>query len=393
MNIDNDAIEHADDAEPNGKRRKILIVIASVFGGIGFAWFVYWFFVLSVRERTDDAYVAGNQVSVSAQVPGTVIAVFAENTALVEAGQVLVRLDPTDSETALSRAANSLIQAVRQVRQQRAMAAQYDALIATRKLELTRAEEDVAKREPLLEQQAVAPEELRHAREAVAMAHAALDQAQQQSHSAHVLLDGFAVRNNPIVLLAKDAYRDAWIAAKRNEIVSPIKGYVAQRSVQLGQRVAPGQPLLTVIALNDLWIEANFKESQIGQLRIGQPTEVRSDLYGSDPIFHGKVIGMAAGTGAAFSLLPAQNASGNWIKVVQRVPVRIAFDPAELAKHPLRIGLSVTATVDTHKRDGTVLAALPAVGNGQTTAVYSVDIAQAAAEADAIIAKNSGEVR
>lgn len=387
MNTTNKSPEK--DLEPNGKRRKILMIVAAVFAALGGVWFVFWFFVLSVRERTDDAYVAGNQVTISSQVPGTVVAVLAENTNLVEAGQVLIRLDPTDAATALSRAASALSQAVRQTRQQTALADQYEATIASRKLELARAEADLQKREPLLGEQAIAAEEIRHAREIVELARAALQQTEHQARAARVLLEGFSIRENPAVLQAKEAYRDAWIAAKRNAIVSPIKGYVAQRSVQLGQRIAPGQPLMSVIALGDLWIDANFKESQLGHLRLGQPAEIHSDLYGSDAIFHGKLAGMAAGTGAAFSLLPAQNASGNWIKVVQRVPVRIALDPAELAQHPLRIGLSTTVTVDTHKRDGTVLAATPATA-GPTTNVYTIDLDQATADADEIIEKNIG---
>jgi len=376
--------------ESGDKRRRILTIVATVFAVIGFGWFSFWFFVLSTRERTDDAYVAGNQVTISSQVPGTVVAVLVDNTGLVEVGQVLIRLDPTDATTALSKAANSLAQSVRQARQQSSLAGQYEATIAARKLELARAETDLAKREPLLSEQAIAEEELRHARENVAMAQAALRQTQHQAEAARALVEGFPTRDNPAVLQAKDAYRDAWIAAKRNAIVSPIKGYIAQRNVQLGRHIMPGEPLMAVIALNDLWVDANFKEPQIGQLRIGQPTEVRSDLYGGDAIFHGTLVGIAAGTGAAFSLLPAQNASGNWIKVVQRVPVRISLDPADLAKHPLRIGLSVTTTVDTHKQDGVVLAPLPASSSGPATNVYTTDLVQATAEADAIISSNLG---
>src|SRR6185437_4762729 len=340
----------------NGKRAKILVLIAVIFIVLGLLWGAYWVLVLSKREQTDDAYVNGNKVVISAQVSGTVIAVLADDTQLVKAGQALVRLDPVDAQTSLSRTASALAQTVRQVRQERSTADQYGSVIESRKLELQRAQADLAKREPLLADHAIAPEEVRHAREGVELARAALTQAERQSTSAHALVDGTGVEDNPQVLQAKAAYRDAWIAAQRNTVVAPVTGYVAERSVQLGQHIQAGQALMTVIPLNSLWVDANFKEVQLRHLRIGQPAQVRSDLYGGDFIFHGHVKGMSAGTGAAFALLPAQNASGNWIKVVQRVPVRIQIDDADLVKSPLRVGLSATVTVDTTKRDGPVLA-------------------------------------
>jgi membrane fusion protein (multidrug efflux system) len=346
--------------------------------------------VLSLREQTDDSYVNGNKVVISAQIPGTVVAVLADDTQLVKAGQVLVRLDPIDAETALSRAGSTLAQTVRQVRQQKSNADQYDSLITTRRLELARAEADLARRKPLLADQAIAGEELHHAEETVELARAAVAQAAEQSRAAHALVDGAKVADNPSVLVARAAYRDAWITARRNAVVAPVTGYVAERSVQLGQHIAAGQALMTVIPLNALWIDANFKEVQLRHLRIGQPAEVRSDLYGGTAIFHGHVKGMSAGTGAAFSLLPPQNASGNWIKVVQRVPVRIQIDDQDLVSHPLRVGLSATVTVNTTDRSGPVLAADSSDQFSGDTQVYTPDLDQANAEADAIIRRNLG---
>jgi membrane fusion protein, multidrug efflux system len=337
--------------------------------------------------------VNGNKVVISAQVSGTVIAVLADDTQLAEAGQVLVRLDPVDAETGLSRTASSLAQTVRQVRQEKSTADQYDSLIETRKLELARAMADLGKREPLLADRAIAPEEVRHARESVELARAALTQSVRQSTASHALVDGTPVEDNPAVLQAKAAYRDAWIAAQRNAVVAPVTGYVAERSVQLGQHIQAGQALMTVIPLNSLWVDANFKEVQLRHLRIGQPAQVRSDLYGGSFIFHGHVQGMSAGTGAAFALLPAQNASGNWIKVVQRVPVRIQIDESDLVKSPLRVGLSATVTVDTTNRDGPVLprqATRTPVGDTQ---VYIQDLDKANAEAEAIVRHNLGQAR
>ena len=375
---------------PRGKRRRILTIIAVVFLVIGLLWGLFWYFVLAERERTDDAYVNGNKVVISSQVSGTVVAVLTDDTQLVTAGEVLVRLDPIDAQTALARSGSALGQTVRQVQQEKLTADQYDSLIVTRRLELARAEADLAKREPLVAASAIAPEEVRHARENVALARAALTQAERQATASHALVDGASVEDNPAVLQAKAAYRDAWITAQRNAVVAPVTGYVAERSVQLGQHVQAGQALMTVIPLNALWVDANFKEVQLRHLRIGQAAEVRSDLYGGSYLYHGHVQGMSAGTGAAFALLPAQNASGNWIKVVQRVPVRIKIDDADLAKSPLRVGLSATVTVDTTDRSGPVLAGKSAGQPVGDTQVYAQDLEKANAEADAVIRHNLG---
>lgn len=377
----------------NGKRRRMMIMIFVLFMVLGFLYFLYWFFVLSIREQTDDAYVNGNKVVISSQVSGTVVAVFADDTQAVKAGQILVKLDPLDAQTALSRSASLLAQTVRQVRQQTLSADQYDSVIVTRQLELARAHTDLDKREPLLAEHAIALEEVRHAREAVELSRAALAQAQSQSRASHALVDGLPIEDNPAVQQAKTAYRDAWISAKRNAVIAPVAGYVAERSVQLGQHIQAGQPLMTVIALNALWVDANFKEVQLRHLRIGQAAQVHSDLYGSSLIYHGHVKGMSAGTGSAFSLLPAQNATGNWIKVVQRVPVRIQIEARDLGKYPLRIGLSTNVIVDTKDQSGSVLAAQSSDTAASDTSVYTQDLDQANAAANAVVRENLGSGR
>jgi membrane fusion protein (multidrug efflux system) len=374
----------------NGKRRFILLGLAAIFLIAGTVWLLLWWFVFSLREVTDDAYVNGNQVTLSSQVTGTVVAVLADDTQRVEAGQVLVKLDPIDADLALARAQSALAQAVRQVRQQTQTAAQFESSVAPKREELERAQADLARREPLLAEHAIAPEEIAHARQAVADARSALETAQRQAAAAHALVDGSDIAGNPLVQQARTAYREAWVAAHRNAIVAPVSGYVAQRSVQVGSRVQPGQPLLTILPLHDLWVDANFKEVQLKHIRIGQPAEVRSDVYGGDVIYHGKVEGLAAGTGGAFALLPAQNASGNWIKVVQRVPVRIAFDAKELEKSPLRVGLSTEVKVDTHDRSGAVLAQAVASKAVAKTDVYAADTGAADTAADAIVQANMG---
>ena len=356
----------------------------------GALWGALEYFVFALREKTDDAYVTGNQVRISSQLPGTVVDVFVRNTSRVKAGQLLLKIDPTDAQQALDHAAATLGQTVRQVRSQQAQSSQFDATITARELDLRRAQQDLAQREPLLAEQAVAGEEVRHARDAVELARAELAQAQQQARAARALVDDVSLVDNPAVLAAAATYREAWLALQRTGIVSPIDGFIAQRSVQLGQRIAPGEPLMTVIPLKDVWIEANFKESQLRNLRIGQSARVVSDVYGSSVEFHGRVIGLSAGTGSAFSLLPPQNASGNWIKVIQRVPVKIALQPEELARYPLRIGLSTTTWVDTQDRSGVALAAEPSTDVHENTASYAQDMAAAKAAADAIIRANAG---
>ena len=375
---------------PNGKRRRILLTIASVILVLALIWVALEIFVFSKREKTDDAYVTGNQVRISAQLSGTVVEVFVRNTSRVAAGQVLLTLDPTDAQQAVERASAALAQAVRQVRQQQAQSLQFDSTIAARELELQRAEQDLAQREPLLAEQAVAGEEVRHARDAVSLARAQLAQAREQSRAARALVDDLPVAENPAVLAARAAYKDAWLSLQRTRVVAPIDGFIALRSVQLGQRIAPGEPLMSIVPLQDVWIEANFKEGQLRHLRIGQAASITTDVYGGSVEFHGHVIGLSAGTGSAFSLLPPQNASGNWIKVVQRVPVKIALMPEELEKHPLRLGLSTTTRIDTRDRSGAVLAAEPVSDIHENTISYQQDLKAADEAAAAIIRANAG---
>ena len=384
----NDADDSGMAAKDPAKRRRVLLIVAGAFVLAGLVWFLLWLFVFSTREKTDNAYVGGNQVAISAQVPGTVVAILADDTQHVEAGQVLVKLDSTDAETRLQQARSALAQAVRGVRQQTSSATGADAQVAAAKLDLKKAEADLKRRLPLIAAQAESPEIVQHLRDGVEQARAAVNAAEAQSSAAHAAIEGTDVAQNPAVLQARANFRAAWVAAQRNAIYAPVSGYVAERSVQLGNSVAAGQQLMTVVPLHDLWIDANFKESQLRHIRIGQPAKVVSDVYGSDAEYHGKVIGLGAGTGSVFSLLPAQNATGNWIKVVQRVPVRIALDNQELDKHPLRIGLSTDVTVDISNDQGSVLANTSAQQPVAQTDVYDQMASKADAEADQIIRAN-----
>jgi membrane fusion protein (multidrug efflux system) len=361
------------------------LIITSVVLLLGAGWLLFWWLVLSRRQTTDDAYVSGYLVTISAQVPGTVTAVLADDTQRVQAGQELVRLDPTDSQVALGQAAAALGQAVRQIQQQSATAAQRDAEVTRSEVELAQAQADLDRRSGLLASQAIAPEELAHARSSVDLARAALAAAQRDALAAHAVLGRTPIAQQPAVLQAKASYEQAWVNARRASIAAPISGYIAQRSVQLGQRITAGQALMTVVPLEDLWVDANFKEGQLGSLRIGQAAELSTEVYGSGFVFHGHVVGVSAGTGSAFSLLPAQNASGNWIKVVQRLPVRIALDPEELRQHPLRIGLTTDVTVNTVDRSGPVLGPVAGPQSATTTDIYAGEFAAAGRQADTLI--------
>jgi membrane fusion protein (multidrug efflux system) len=375
-------------AKNPAKRRRALLIVAAVFILAALVWVLLWLFVFSRREKTDNAYVGGNQVTISAQVPGTVVAIMADDTQRVEAGQVLVKLDPTDAQVRLAQARSALAQAVRGVRQQTSSASGADAQLASSKLELAKVQADLKRHLPLLAAHAESPEIVQHLRDGVAQARAAVNAAEAQASAAHAAIEGTDIAQNPTVLQARANFRAAWIAAQRNAILAPVSGYVAQRSVQLGNSVQPGQQLMTVVPLHDLWIDANFKEGQLQHIRIGQPATIEADVYGGDVEFHGKVVGLGAGTGSAFSLLPAQNATGNWIKVVQRVPVRIALDNRELDKHPLRVGLSTDVKVDITDDKGPVLAQATALQPVAQTSVYDRMMSKADDEARRVIQAN-----
>jgi membrane fusion protein, multidrug efflux system len=377
-------------AKNPAKRRKTLLIVLLIFVAAGIIWLLLWLLVFSTRETTDDAYVGGNQVAISAQVPGTVVAILADDTQHVEAGQILVKLDNTDASVRLAQAEATLASAVRQVRQQTDSASGSDAAVAEQQVALKKAEADLKRRLPLVAQQAEAPETIQHLRDAVAQARAALNTAQAQASAQHASISGTDIANNPSVLQARANFRAMWVAAQRNAIYAPVSGYVAQRSVQVGNSVQAGQQLMTVLPLHNLWIDANFKESQLRHIRIGQPAKIEADIYGGSVEYHGKVIGLGAGTGSVFSLLPAQNATGNWIKVVQRVPVRIALDNQELDKHPLRIGLSSDVTVNITDDKGPVLAPQGEREPVAETTVYEQMASKADAEADKVIQANLG---
>ncbi|MPV70381.1 efflux RND transporter periplasmic adaptor subunit [Burkholderia sp. BE17] len=372
----------------NGKRKRMMTLLVAVILIAAIAYGLYYFLVARFHEGTDDAYVNGNVVQITPQVTGTVIAVKADDTQTVKAGDPLVVLDPADSQVALQQAEANLAQTVRQVRGLFVNDDQYRAQVALRQSDLSKAEDDLRRRVAIAQTGAVSQEEISHARDAVKAAQASLDGAQQQLASNRALTANTTIASHPNVMAAAAKVRDAYLANARNVLPAPVTGYVAKRSVQVGQRVSPGTPLMSVVPLNAVWVDANFKEVQLKHMRIGQPVELTADIYGSSAVYHGKVVGFSAGTGSAFSLLPAQNATGNWIKVVQRLPVRIELDPKDLDKHPLRIGLSMQVDVDIKDERGNQLVNAP--NTVYETNVFAKYGDEADAEIARVIAENAG---
>ena len=389
----------------NPKRKKALTALASVVVVAGLGWAAYEYLVASHYESTDNAYVQGNVIQITPQIGGTVMAIMADDTDFVKAGQPLVQLDPADAKVALDQSEAALAQAVRQVRTLYANNGTLAAQITLRESDVVRAQSDIARanddlnrRQSLTGNGAVSREELGHAetqlanaKSALAAAQAGVAAAREQLSSNQALTEGTSIEQHPSVLVAAAKVREAYLATQRAAMPAPVDGYVAKRTVQLGQRVAAGTPMMSIIPLKQVWVDANFKEVQLRNIRIGQPVTLVADLYGKKVEYKGTVAGLGAGTGAAFSLLPAQNATGNWIKVVQRVPVRIALDPKQIEANPLRVGLSMDAEVDVSNKDGKMLADAPRPAAQAEVHAYSVPGDAADQDVKRVIAANVGK--
>jgi membrane fusion protein (multidrug efflux system) len=360
---------------PQSRRKLALGLCAAVLAAAaGIAWSSPG--VLGIgwnSQQTEDAYVEGNLVHVTPQVAGTVTRIAADNTDFVRPGEVLVQLNDVDARLALDRAEAALARSARQVRSQLAGVGQLRSTVVQRESDLARAESDLARRRQLADTGAVSGEDIRHADDAVGAARAALNAARQQVDAARALVDGTTLEQHPDVLSSIAGVRDASLGLARTTLAAPVGGIVARRNVQIGQRVAQGAPLMAIVPLDQMWVTANLKETQLKDVRIGQPVAVTSDVYGADVVFHGRVAGQEAGTGSAFAAVPAQNATGNWIKVVQRVPVRIALDAQELVRHPLRLGLSMKVAIDTSRADGSSLMQAGAVRHSYETVVFETE--------------------
>jgi membrane fusion protein (multidrug efflux system) len=364
-----------------GKRKLLLSLLAATLAIAGAAYGAYYFLDARYHVDTDDAYVNGNVVQITPQITGTVIAVNADNTQIVKQGEPTVQIDPADARIALQQAEADLGQTVRRVHGLYADDDRYRADIAERQTDLSKAQDDLQRRLSTGMTGAVSDEEISHARDAVKSAQAALEAARQQLGANRALTANTSVEKHPDVMASAARVRDAYLAYARTTLPAPVTGYIAQRSVQVGQRVSPGTPLMSVVPLDQVWVDANFKEWQLRHIRVGQPVDLTADVYGSSVTYHGKVVGFTPGTGSALALLPAQNATGNWIKVVQRLPVRIEIPPSELEKHPLRVGLSMNVDVDVKDPAGAQLGT-------ESTSTYKTDVfAKYGDEADAAIAR------
>jgi membrane fusion protein (multidrug efflux system) len=377
---------------PQERRRRWIALLIAALLVVALVVLAWWLLHARYYESTDDAYVAGDLVNVMSQVNGTVVSIGADETDLVTAGQELVRLDSTDARIALQDAEQQLARTVRQTRTVFATRDQLQAVVDQRRADLARAQADFNRRRNLASSGAVSGEELGHAQDALNAARDALVAAEKNLSASRALVGRTGVADNPDVRAAATQVERAWLALVRTSVRASITGYVARRTVQLGERIAPGAPLMALVPLERLWLEANFREVQLRHMRIGQSVTVVADLYGGHVTYHGHVAGLGLGTGSAFALLPAQNATGNWIKVVQRVPVRIALDPRELAAHPLRIGLSTVVRVDVHDASGAELAQTPRREPVLETRAYDIDTSEIRTRIEQIINDNIAEV-
>ncbi|HEX7080461.1 MAG TPA: efflux RND transporter periplasmic adaptor subunit [Gammaproteobacteria bacterium] len=370
--------------DPRRRRRRIALAgLAALFAVAGTGYGAYWLTTGRFHESTEDAYVAGNRVPVMAEVHGTVVAVMADDTMLVRQGQTIVRLDDTDARVALEQAEAKLASTVRRIQGEYAKEKQLEAEVATRQASLALAESDYRRNRRLHAKGAASTQVLEHSATSVEVNRHALAAAERALEVLRADLGETDLAHHPDVALAAAEVRAAYLALERTKIVAPVSGVVANRNVQVGQQVDPGAPLMAIVPSDEIWVDANFKESQLDGIRIGQPVLLHADAYGGSVAFHGKVIGIGAGTGSAFSLLPPQNATGNWIKIVQRVPVRIGIAKDEIEDHRLQIGLSMEVTVDT-RPSAAAPDSLEIVDPGSyTTSVYDLR----ATDADGLIAR------
>lgn len=386
----------ADSADPgvkqngNGGRRRLLLGLLGFFLICGAGWAGYWFFFLAGLEATDNAYVAGNLVRISSRVAGNVVALDVDNHHKVSEGQVLLRLDDADARLALVKSKAALAEAVRQTASLMADAARLDAVVSLREAELGKAAGNLKRRRNQRTAMAVSEEDLRHAEDDHAAALVRLREAREAREVNRALLRETSLENQPPVVLAVNAVREAWLALERCEVRSPVSGIVARRAAQVGMRVSPETPLMAVVPLDSVWVDANFKEVQLARMRIGQQAVVETDMYGSAVTYTGVVAGLSAGTGSSFSLLPPENATGNWIKVVQRVPVKIVLDAPLVEEHPLLVGLSCRVTVDVSAGSGPLLRTEETPGPLFETGALAHDMTAINEEIARIIAANAG---
>ncbi len=355
----------------NAKRRRFyLLLLGALLLLLALGWLLYWALFGRFDIYTDDAYVHGNEVMLTPQIEASVAAIYADDTDLVEQGQLLVDLDPSDYEIAFEEQQKLLAKTVRDVVALFDNVGAKQAEVALRKAQLRQAELDYQHRIPLVQTGAVSLESFETYETDVSVASSSLELAEMELKMAEALVVGTTVRTHPRVEEVVWALKQSYLNLIRCHILAPVTGYIAKRTVQVGDRVKLGETLLYVVPLSEIWIEANYKETQIKKMRIGQPAHYTADMYGRGLKFEGKIVGFQPGSGNAFALLPPENASGNWIKIIQRVPVRISVDPYELRKYPLFLGLSMRTHVDVSDRRGERLASEPTMSPLYTTPIF-----------------------
>jgi membrane fusion protein (multidrug efflux system) len=413
-----DMNERTEAIPPRKRRVGLLLAPLAALAVLGAAFSAWWLASGRWEATTADAYVGGDIVVVTPLTSGTVTAIYGDTTQAVQEGQVVVQLDDSDARLQMEDSEAALARAVREVRglyaesqgdlpliaQRRADLARAHAELASSEATLEQAESELKRREVLVREHFISAENLQIAQttrdaalaqrnaahSAVDAAQAALARSVKQAKVSGARVDNTSLEQHPEVRAAAVRVREAELALARTRVQAPSGGQVAKRSVEVGERVKPGDALMAVIPLDKVWVDANFKETKLDDVRIGQPVTLISDFYGGGMPFHGRVLGLAPGTGSAFALLPPQNATGNWVKIVQRLPVRIALDARELAEHPLRVGLSMAVTIDTHDRSGPVLTVLPASAPVAETSIYAQNLKLADALVAQIIADNLG---
>jgi len=379
--------------QPEYNRKKILGGLTLGLLIISLLIFLLWFFILRFHKTTDDAYVNGNQVVVTPQISGYITAVTVNDTQLVEAGHILVQLDTIDQTISLEKAKNELAETVRNVAQMFKNVEKLKADVESSKAEMARTGQDYEHRKKLVQCGAISVEDFQHSEAFFIQAYANLLAAQFSLSGAEALIEGTTIETHPLVEKAKAATKDAFVNLQRCTIRSPVQGIVTNKQAQVGQAITPNTPLMILVPMDQIWVDANFKEEQLRKVRIGQPVKMTSDIYGRDVTYHGKVIGIGAATGSVLSVLPPQNATGNWIKIVQRLPVRIRLDQDEIKVYPLRLGLSMNVNVDVHKTDGDLIPPPTPFTELYTTSVFENQDQGADVLINQIIAENRGNAR
>jgi membrane fusion protein (multidrug efflux system) len=377
--------------QPIHDKKKILWGMTLGLLIISLLIFLLWFFILRFHQKTEDAYVNGNQVVLTPQIAGYITTVTVNDTQLVEAGHILVQLDTIDQTISLEKAKNDLAETVRNVSQMFQNVEKLKADVESRKAEMAKTGQDYEHRKKLVQSGAISVEDFQHSEASFIEAYANLLAAQFELNGAEALVAGTTVQTHPLVEKAKAATKDAFVNLQRCTIRSPVQGIVAAKQAQVGQAITPNTALMTLIPLDQIWVDANFKEGQLRKVRIGQPVKMTSDIYGSGITYHGKVVGIGAATGSVLSVLPPQNATGNWIKIVQRLPVRIRLDQDEIKVYPLRLGLSMNVNVDVHKTDGDFIPPPTPFNELYTTTVFEDQEAGADILINQIIADNARE--